>query len=117
MRKYVAATIVSFIAGLVLTAGAIAASSADAQGSFDLFFGFAILDGILFAALFYFLPYAIARHRNVENITAVLLVNALAGWCFIGWAAALIMATTMPPGETPSRFETFVRDRRREPSI
>jgi RsiW-degrading membrane proteinase PrsW (M82 family) len=117
MRKYLTWIFASLAAEIVLITGAFAASSTgENQGSFDIFFGLAIIAGIIFAILFYFLPYAIARHRNVENITAVLLVNLLTGWCFLGWAAALIMATVMP-ANPPSRFEAFVRDRRREPSI
>lgn len=43
----------------------------------------------------YFLPTTIALNRGVNKMAAVVLVNILFGWTFIGWAVALIMACSM----------------------
>jgi len=97
MRKYTTCLIVSFIAEIVLILCAYAeALNADGtQPSSGIFWLLAIVMGIVFGLLFYFLPYAIAKNRKVENCTAVFLVNLLLGWCLIGWAAALIMGCVM----------------------
>jgi uncharacterized membrane protein YjjP (DUF1212 family) len=100
MRKYTTWLIISFIVEIVLAVGAF--SSDGDQSSFNVLFIFAIIAGIIFGLLFYFLPYAIARNRNVDNLSAVFLVNLLAGWFFIGWVAALIMGCIM---QTKDRVE------------
>src|ERR1700692_1064833 len=90
MRKYYyTLLIVSFIAEIVfLILGMIAGD----EGSI---WTVVILSGIVFGLLLYFLPFAIAKNRKVDNTQAVFLVNLLAGWCFVGWVAALIMAVVM----------------------
>jgi RsiW-degrading membrane proteinase PrsW (M82 family) len=42
----------------------------------------------------YFLPWAIGATRGKSNSLAILLINFLLGWTFIGWVAALVMACT-----------------------
>lgn len=44
--------------------------------------------------LFYTLPWAIAATRGKSNLAAVVLVNVLLGWTFVGWVVALVMAST-----------------------
>ena len=40
----------------------------------------------------YFLPSFIAWRRNHRNTAAIVVVNLLLGWSFIGWIAALVWA-------------------------
>jgi len=47
---------------------------------------------LLFAALIYFLPSRIAAKREHRNFEALFWLNALAGWTFFGWVAALVWA-------------------------
>jgi hypothetical protein len=54
----------------------------------------------------YFLPTAIAIIRNHHNEGAIITLNVLAGWTFIGWLAALVWSLTSPPrqaGATPAK--------------
>jgi hypothetical protein len=44
------------------------------------------------AAFFYFLPWLVATSRHHHNQGGILILNALLGWTFIGWIAALVMA-------------------------
>jgi len=50
---------------------------------------------LLVSLFLYFLPAFLAR--NKPNFTAILLVNLLAGWTFIGWIIALVWALSGPP--------------------
>lgn len=55
-----------------------------------------IIIAIVLAALgIYFLPTTIALNRGVNRMAAVVLINILFGWTFLGWAVALIMACSM----------------------
>jgi len=45
---------------------------------------------MLFSLLLYFLPAYLARNRS--DFTAILVLNLLAGWTFIGWIVALVWA-------------------------
>jgi len=45
---------------------------------------------MLVSLLLYFLPAYLARNRS--DFTAILLLNLLAGWTFIGWIIALVWA-------------------------
>lgn len=45
---------------------------------------------LLISLFLYFLPAYLAR--NHPNFTAILLLNLLAGWTFIGWIIALVWA-------------------------
>jgi T4 superinfection immunity protein/zinc ribbon protein len=49
----------------------------------------------LVSLFLYFLPAFLAR--NKPNFTAILLVNLLLGWTFIGWIVALIWALSSDP--------------------
>jgi hypothetical protein len=40
----------------------------------------------------YMLPWAVAASRGKANHGTIALINALLGWSFIGWVAALVMA-------------------------
>ena len=52
-----------------------------------------VLTGLAAAsAALYLLPVLIGRARRVPDLGAVVVVNVLLGWTFIGWAAALAMA-------------------------
>jgi hypothetical protein len=44
----------------------------------------------------YFLPSIIARHRHHRQGPAIVLVNLLLGWTFLGWLLALVWAATDP---------------------
>lgn len=46
----------------------------------------------LAATLFYFIPSFAAANVQHKNLTAIVLLNFLLGWTFIGWAIALIWA-------------------------
>lgn len=48
----------------------------------------------LFLLTIYFAPSFIAIARKHQYVLQITLVNALLGWSFFGWAAALIWATT-----------------------
>ncbi len=48
----------------------------------------------LFLLAIYFAPSFIAIARKHEYVLQITLLNALLGWSFFGWAAALIWATT-----------------------
>jgi hypothetical protein len=53
--------------------------------------GFIFLGFIL---LVYFLPSVIASSRGHKNKPAIIVLNLLLGWTFLGWIAALIWAFT-----------------------
>lgn len=42
----------------------------------------------------YFVPTLVAGRRNHRNSGAILALNILLGWTFIGWALALVWALT-----------------------
>lgn len=48
----------------------------------------------LFLLFIYFVPAFIAIARKHQYVLQITLLNALLGWSFFGWAAALIWATT-----------------------
>lgn len=50
---------------------------------------------LLVSLFLYFLPAYLAR--NKPNFTAILLLNLLAGWTFIGWIVALVWALSSQP--------------------
>jgi len=53
---------------------------------------------LLISLFLYFLPAYLAR--NHPNFTAILLLNLLAGWTFIGWIIALVWAlSSQRPGQ------------------
>lgn len=48
----------------------------------------------LLAAIFYFVPFAVAHMRGHRNAVAIFVLNLLLGWTFIGWVVALVWACT-----------------------
>ena len=59
---------------------------------------------VAFALLtFYFLPTLIALGRGHHQRTAILLLNLLLGWTFLGWVGALVWAATRVAPEANSR--------------
>lgn len=62
---------------------------------YELIFG--VIFGLIYFLLLiglYLLPTIIANYNNHINITAIVLVNLLSGWTFIGWLVALIWAVS-----------------------
>lgn len=56
--------------------------------------------GLLMIALViavYFLPMFVAIERRHRNAAAIVTLNILLGWTFLGWVAALVWALTNPP--------------------
>jgi hypothetical protein len=49
---------------------------------------------LLLAAIFYFVPFAIAQMRGQRNAAAIFVLNLLLGWTFVGWVVALVWACT-----------------------
>lgn len=47
---------------------------------------------IVFALVFYFLPFIVALSRGHKNSVGILILNASFGWTFLGWIIALIWA-------------------------
>ena len=47
--------------------------------------------GVLFLGM-YFLPSIIAYVRKRNNLTAIITLNTLLGWTFIGWVISLVWA-------------------------
>jgi len=45
----------------------------------------------------YFIPTAVAIVRNHHNEGAIITLNLLLGWTFVGWVAALVWSLTSPP--------------------
>lgn len=50
--------------------------------------------GILFLLGLYFLPSIVATKRQHHNKTAIIVLNILLGWTFLGWVGSLIWALT-----------------------
>lgn len=46
--------------------------------------------------LLYFLPTWMAFRRGHRNRFAILILNILLGWTFLGWVGALVWAATDP---------------------
>lgn len=49
---------------------------------------------IIAAIMAYFVPTIIAVQDKKQNKTAIIALNVLAGWTFIGWVIALVWALT-----------------------
>lgn len=48
--------------------------------------------GLVAVLALYFLPALVADRRAHKNLTAIFVLNLLAGWTFVGWVAALVWA-------------------------
>ena len=57
-------------------------------------FGFVWTISIIFGIAVFLLPTIVAIARHKRNTTAILVLNLLAGWTFIGWIIALVWAFT-----------------------
>lgn len=57
--------------------------------------GGGLLCVVLIGLFVYLLPGAIAVLRGHHNAFAILLLNVLLGWTFVGWAVALVWAFTV----------------------
>jgi hypothetical protein len=60
----------------------------------QIFAAYMILPVIGLAVGVYFAPTIVAGYREHPNGMAIVLLNLLAGWTFIGWLAALIWSAT-----------------------
>lgn len=49
---------------------------------------------VLILVVLYFIPSFIAKSRNHNNKGAIIALNILLGWTFIGWVVALVWALT-----------------------
>lgn len=56
---------------------------------------------LLFAI--YFIPTAVAILRNHHNEGAIIILNLLLGWTFVGWVAALVWSLTSPPRQASDK--------------
>lgn len=52
---------------------------------------------IVLAIILYFLPSIVAERRSHNNLTAIVLINAIFGWTVLGWIGALVWAVANPP--------------------
>ena len=52
----------------------------------------------LLGFVLYFVPAFVAGSRGHPNAMAIVALNLLLGWTFLGWAAALVWAFTGPAG-------------------
>ncbi len=60
------------------------------------------LDGLgmlLIGPFIYLIPGAVAWHRKHNNRNAIIMLNILLGWTFLGWVDALVWALTNPGKE------------------
>ena len=52
---------------------------------------------VAIGTVLYFLPTIVALTLHRRNAAAVVLINVLLGWSFVGWIVALILALTREP--------------------
>jgi len=57
-----------------------------------------VVVGFSLGLLLYLFPTFVAERRRHRQITAIVALNLLLGWTFLGWVAALVWALTVPPG-------------------
>lgn len=55
--------------------------------------GFEIV-GLVGLMVVYFLPSVVAYARNKRNAGAILILNLLLGWTFVGWVVSLVWAAS-----------------------
>lgn len=68
------------------------------MGSFSIWH-FLVL-ALVVAVPLYLIPAIMAFVRHHHNRFAILLLNALLGWTFLGWVAALVWAATYAERQT-----------------
>ena len=54
---------------------------------------------VMIALMAYLLPTAIAAGRKKKNTNAILALNVLLGWTFIGWIVAFVWSLTQDAAE------------------
>jgi len=60
--------------------------------------------GLFFLALaLYCLPWIVAKARHKRNVTAIAVLNILAGWTFLGWLIALVWALLVEDRPRPEQ--------------
>ncbi len=57
----------------------------------DMLFGMMLL---VCAVFIYLIPSVVAFSKGHRNAMAILMLNVLLGWTFLGWVAALVWAMT-----------------------
>jgi hypothetical protein len=57
----------------------------------DMLFGMMLL---VCAVFIYLIPSVVAFSNGHRNAMAILMLNVLLGWTFLGWVAALVWAMT-----------------------
>lgn len=57
------------------------------------------LIAFIVAVAVYFLPLIVAAWRNMPNAVAIVVLNVVAGWTFVGWVVALVWACLDKPPE------------------
>ena len=60
----------------------------------DALSGFLFLLVLALGVGIYFLPAVVALYRTHHNKWAILILNLLLGWTFLGWVGALIWSFT-----------------------
>ncbi|MCL1096304.1 superinfection immunity protein [Shewanella kaireitica] len=60
---------------------------------------------IITSLCLYFIPAALASHREHNQKLAILMVNLFLGWTFLGWVAAFIWACTNNTLQSDSKKE------------
>ncbi|GAK13976.1 superinfection immunity protein [Geomicrobium sp. JCM 19039] len=58
----------------------------------EIFLFLLLAIGALIGVAVYFVPTIIAFARNKQNKIAILVLNLLAGWTFLGWVGSLVWA-------------------------
>jgi nitric oxide reductase large subunit len=53
----------------------------------------------------YLVPTIVAITRNHHNKAAIIALNIILGWTFIGWIGSLIWSLTSPPRQTDGKNE------------
>lgn len=51
---------------------------------------------LIVGAVLYFVPAIVAMTRHHPNTAAIVILNLLAGWTFIGWVGSLVWSLTTP---------------------
>lgn len=59
-------------------------------------FGLSLIMLLIVGAVLYFVPAIVALARHHANAPAIVVLNLLAGWTFIGWVGALVWAISTP---------------------
>ena len=83
LQTWIGAGIVSFVLILMVL-------NSPSEGQLLALYFFGLSIGILI----YGLPAIVARHRHHRQFLAILALNILLGWSFLGWVVAMVWACT-----------------------